>query len=133
MVRSFGGWRWRLGPTGNCVPGPGICVIRRDGRLCDLHVHRAFSCAKEALSIARSAKLAIADHMPALAITDSNNLFGALEFSEKLAKEGIQPIIGIELTLDFGDGARLRRAGAKPPPGAQRLSSWHRTRRATVT
>ncbi len=45
--------------------------------------------------------------MPALAITDTNCLFGALEFSEKLAKEGVQPIIGIQLTIDFGDGASL--------------------------
>ena len=39
--------------------------------------------------------------MPALAITDTNNLFGALEFSEKLSGYGIQPIIGIELVVDF--------------------------------
>ena len=45
--------------------------------------------------------------MPALAITDTNNLFGALEFSEKAAKDGIQPIIGLQLTLDFGDGAAM--------------------------
>src|ERR1700689_2803180 len=54
--------------------------------------------------------------MPALAITDSNNLFGALEFSEKLAKEGVQPIIGIELTLDFGDVARLASRGGETAP-----------------
>jgi DNA polymerase III subunit alpha len=36
--------------------------------------------------VAKLARLALADAMPALAITDSNNLFGALEFSEKLAK-----------------------------------------------
>ena len=43
--------------------------------------------------------------MPALAITDTNNLFGALEFSEKLAKSGVQPIIGAQTTVDFGDAA----------------------------
>ena len=55
--------------------------------------------------------------MPALAITDSNNLFGALEFSEKLAKEGIQPIIGAALTLDFGDGGQLAPRGAEAEAG----------------
>ena len=40
-----------------------------------------------------------------LAITDTNNLFGALEFSEKLAKSGVQPIIGAQTTVDFGDAA----------------------------
>ena len=33
--------------------------------------------------------------MPALAVTDRNNLFGALEFSEAMAALGIQPIIGL--------------------------------------
>ena len=53
------------------------------------------------LPIAKLAKLAAADRMPALALTDTNNLFGALEFSEKLASSGIQPIIGIELVFDL--------------------------------
>ena len=82
-----------------------------------LHVHSAFSLREGALSIGKLAKLAVADAMPALAITDSNNLFGALEFSEKLAKEGVQPIIGIELTLDFGDGSRLSPRGDETGAG----------------
>ncbi len=60
---------------------------------------------KGALTIETLAKLAQADAMPALAITDTNNLFGALEFSEKLAKSGVQPIIGAQTTVDFGDAA----------------------------
>ena len=68
-----------------------------------LHVHSAFSLREGALAIETLAKLAKADDMPALAITDTNNLFGALEFSEKLAKSGIQPIIGAQVTVDFGD------------------------------
>src|SRR5262249_34483607 len=36
--------------------------------------------------------------MPAVAVTDRNNLFGALEFAQYAAKAGIQPIIG----CDFG-------------------------------
>jgi DNA polymerase-3 subunit alpha len=68
-----------------------------------LHVHSAYSLREGALGIETLAKLAKADAMPALAITDTNNLFGALEFSEKLAKSGIQPIIGAQITVDFGD------------------------------
>ncbi|MGD0763596.1 MAG: DNA polymerase III subunit alpha [Roseiarcus sp.] len=68
-----------------------------------LHVHSAFSLREGALSIEALAKLAKADAMPALGIADSNNLFGALEFSEKLAKAGVQPIIGAQLTVDFAD------------------------------
>src|SRR5580658_5322751 len=70
-----------------------------------LHVHSAYSLREGALSIETLSKLAKADAMPALAITDMNNLFGALEFSEKLAKSGVQPIIGAEITVDFGDAA----------------------------
>jgi DNA polymerase III subunit alpha len=72
-----------------------------------LHVHTSYSLREGALRIAKLIKLAAADRQPAIAITDTNNLFGALEFSEKAAKEGIQPIIGLQLTLDFGDGAAL--------------------------
>lgn len=46
---------------------------------------------------AKLAELAKADRQPALALTDTDNLFGALEFSDKLAGYGIQPIVGCEL------------------------------------
>src|SRR5208337_4632268 len=70
-----------------------------------LHVHSAFSLREGALAIETLARLAKADDMLALAITDTNNLFGALEFSEKLAKAGVQPIVGVQATVDFGDAA----------------------------
>ncbi|MCA3627838.1 MAG: DNA polymerase III subunit alpha [Methylobacterium sp.] len=68
-----------------------------------LHVHSSYSLLQGALKIEKLEKLASADRQPALALTDTNNLFGALEFSEKMAKAGIQPIIGIELEVDFAD------------------------------
>ena len=72
-----------------------------------LHTHTSFSLREGALTIAKLTKLAAADRMPALAITDTNNLFGALEFSEKLAKEGIQPIVGLQVSVDFADSVAL--------------------------
>ena len=45
-------------------------------------------------------ELAQAAKMSDVAVTDSNNLFGALEFSEAASEKGIQPIIGLALTLD---------------------------------
>ncbi|MGB8278836.1 MAG: DNA polymerase III subunit alpha [Methylovirgula sp.] len=86
-----------------------------------LHVHSSFSLREGALSIARLAKLALADSMPALAITDTNSLFGALEFSEKLAKDGVQPVIGVQLTVDFGDGAQLAPRGGETGAGRASL------------
>ncbi|UNM06141.1 MAG: PHP domain-containing protein [Holosporaceae bacterium] len=37
--------------------------------------------------------------MPAVGIADTNNMFGALEFSTTCAKQGIQPIIGMQVGL----------------------------------
>jgi len=82
-----------------------------------LHVHTSFSLREGALTIPKLISFAKADHMPALAITDTNNLFGALEFSEKISKEGIQPIIGCHLTLDFGDARKLGARADDPTAG----------------
>src|SRR5580693_9527139 len=74
-----------------------------------LHLHSAYSLLEGALPIARLAELAKADRQPALALTDTDNMFGALEFSSKMAGAGIQPIIGCALAVDFADqdaGAR---------------------------
>jgi DNA polymerase III subunit alpha len=68
-----------------------------------LHVHSSYSLLEGALTIARLAELAKKDKQPALALTDTDNMFGALEFSEKMAGAGIQPIVGCALGLDFGD------------------------------
>ena len=68
-----------------------------------LHVHSSYSLLEGALTIARLAELAKNDRQPALALTDTDNMFGALEFSEKLASFGIQPIVGCTIAVDFGD------------------------------
>jgi len=68
-----------------------------------LHVHSAFSLLEGALKIAQLAELAKADNQPALALTDTGNLFGALEFAEKISAVGIQPIVGCSLAVVFGD------------------------------
>src|SRR3989440_7840641 len=71
--------------------------------LVHLHVHSSYSLLEGALPIARLCELAKSDRQPALALTDSDNMFGALEFSDKMAAAGIQPIIGCALAVDFGD------------------------------
>jgi DNA polymerase-3 subunit alpha len=68
-----------------------------------LHVHSSYSLLEGALTVARLAELAKKDRQPALALTDTDNMFGALEFSEKMAGAGIQPIIGCALGVDYGD------------------------------
>jgi len=79
-----------------------------------LHVHSAYSLLQGSITIARLAALAKADRQPALALTDNDNMFGALEFSDKLAASGIQPITGCALAVDFGDQDPAAR-NALPP------------------
>jgi DNA polymerase-3 subunit alpha len=69
----------------------------------------AYSLLEGALTIKKLAGLAKKSRMPALGLADHSNLFGALEFSETLAKEGVQPIIGCTLAVRFDaaeEGAR---------------------------
>ena len=64
-----------------------------------LHLHSAYSLAEGALPIKLIPQLCQKNQMPAVAITDTANLFGALEFATTCAKAGIQPIIGCQLNL----------------------------------
>ncbi len=84
-----------------------------------LHVHSSYSLLEGALPIAKLATLAESDRQPALALTDTDNMFGALEFSDKMAGVGIQPIIGCALAVDFEDQEPHR-------PGAGLLASHPR-------
>src|SRR5260370_24147499 len=81
-----------------------------------LHLHSAHSLLEGALPIARLADLAKADRQAAVALTDTNNMFGALEFSDKMAVAGIQPIIGCTLSVDCGDQDRQPRASRAGGP-----------------
>src|SRR5712672_3448204 len=83
------------------IPKPSASVS--NAGFVHLHVHSAYSLLKGSIKIQKLAELAKADRQPALALTDTDNMFGALEFSDKMAGYGIQPIIGCELAVDFGD------------------------------
>jgi len=71
-----------------------------------LKVHSAYSLLEGAITIPKLAKLAAAHGFAAVGLTDTSNLFGALEFSDELAHAGIQPIVGCTLQVDFGDRAQ---------------------------
>src|SRR3546814_465699 len=64
-----------------------------------LRVHTAYSLTEGAIRVEQLAGLCVRHRMPAVAITDTNNLFGALEGSKALAGKGIQPIIGCQISL----------------------------------
>jgi DNA polymerase-3 subunit alpha len=80
--------------------------VANDPGFVHLHIHSAYSLLEGALTIGKLAEHAKADRQPALALTDTDNMFGVLEFSDKLAAAGIQPIAGCALAIDFGDEAR---------------------------
>ena len=64
-----------------------------------LRTRSAYSQLESTLHIADLAKLCLKHQMPAMALTDRDNLFGVLEFSEKFASQGLQPIIGCFLNI----------------------------------
>ncbi len=76
-----------------------------------LRVHSAYSLSEGAIKPDKIAALARDAGMPAVAITDSGNLFGALEFSQYCVGKGVQPIIGCQVAL-----ARPDKPGAAPDP-----------------
>ena len=66
-----------------------------------LRVHTAYSLAEGAIHIKDLANQCQGLGLPAVAMTDTNNLFGALEFSQTCAKAGVQPIVGCQLAVAF--------------------------------
>jgi len=64
-----------------------------------LRARSAYSLLQSAVQVKSLAKLAAKLDMPALGLTDANNMFGALEFSEAAAELGIQPIVGVTLDV----------------------------------
>ncbi len=90
-------------------------IINGDVPFVHLRVRSAYSLSEGALPITRLAELANQHEMPALAVTDTNNLFGALEFSQTLAGAGIQPIIGCTLNVAWPLTTRNPAASHQPP------------------
>jgi DNA polymerase-3 subunit alpha len=62
-----------------------------------LHCHTDYSLLDGACEISQLMQLVKAQNMPAVAMTDHGNLFGAVEFYSAAAKEGVHPVIGCEM------------------------------------
>jgi DNA polymerase III subunit alpha len=80
-----------------------------------LHLHTDYSLLDGAIKIGPLAKRAAELKMPAVAITDHGNLYGALSFYHKMRAEGIKPIIGIEAYI--ARGSRHDKGGIDLQPG----------------
>jgi DNA polymerase III subunit alpha len=77
-----------------------------------LRLHSEFSIVDGTNRIDETLRAAAADHQPALAITDLNNLFGAIKFYKAARGAGVKPIVGAEIVLQglARDGGALSRA-----------------------
>ncbi|MCX7374869.1 MAG: DNA polymerase III subunit alpha [Alphaproteobacteria bacterium] len=80
-----------------------------------LHCHSSYSLSEGAIKAEKLAALAADAAMPALAITDTANLFGALEFAQGCAAKGVQPIMGAQLWLSRAS-SDARAESARLPP-----------------
>jgi DNA polymerase-3 subunit alpha len=80
-----------------------------------LRVKSAYSLLEGAVRPKELAKLATESGMPAVAVTDSNNLFGVYEIADTLAKDGIQPIVGALLSVELGSAPAQPGSRKKPP------------------
>ena len=68
-----------------------------------LRAHSPFSLLEGAVKIPELVKLCAGHRMPAMAITDTGNMFGALEFTSACASKGVQPIMGTLLAVRASD------------------------------
>ena len=78
-----------------------------------LRVHSAYSLLEGALRTEKIVAHAVKDRAPAIAMSDTNNLFGTLEFANKATKEGVQPLIACQIDVAFGGEPTGGRGGSR--------------------
>ncbi len=84
-----------------------------------LHLHTEYSLLDGAIRIKELMKKAKEFRMPAVAITDHGNLYGAIEFYQEAKRAGIKPIVGCEVYMAPGS--------IKDRPNNQRDAAYHFT------
>ncbi|MDF1669748.1 MAG: DNA polymerase III subunit alpha [Roseovarius sp.] len=87
--------------------------MSNSARFIHLRVHTEYSLLEGAVRLKKLPGLCIDSKMPAVAVTDSNSMFAALEFSVTAIGAGIQPIMGCQVDVAFGAPTPGERA--KPP------------------
>jgi len=84
-----------------------------------LHVHTEYSLLDGALQLDRLVKRAAEYRMPALAMTDHGNLFGAVQFYEVAAEAGLKPVVGCEVYV--APGSRFEKSKSEREEVAHHL------------
>jgi len=82
-----------------------------------LHTHSQYSLLDGACHLDALVALAQEMKMPALAVTDHGNMFGAVEFYQKATKVGLKPIIGCEIYVAGGSRFDKKPSNAYPDGG----------------
>ena len=80
---------------------PRLCLMIDAPRFIHLRTHSEYSLLEGAMRLKKLPGMVRDAGMPAIALTDTNNMFAALEFSVGMADAGIQPIIGCQIDLQF--------------------------------
>lgn len=70
-------------------------------RFIHLRVHTEYSLLEGAVRLKKLPGLCVAAGMPAVAVTDTNNMFAALEFSVGASGAGVQPIMGCQVSVAY--------------------------------
>ncbi|RLB68990.1 MAG: DNA polymerase III subunit alpha, partial [Deltaproteobacteria bacterium] len=76
-----------------------------------LHLHSQYSLLDGAIKLDELVTRAKEFKMPAIAVTDHGNMFGAIEFYSKAMKAGIKPIVGCEVYV--APGSRFTKGNAR--------------------
>ena len=74
-------------------------------RFIHLRTHSEYSLLEGALRLKKLPDMCVKAGMPAMALTDTNNMFAALEFSVGMSGAGVQPIIGCQVDLEYVSAA----------------------------
>ena len=65
----------------------------------NLRTHTNYSLSEGMLTSEYISEFCKKNLQPACAISDTSNLFGVFEFSEKLFSNGIQPLVGMQINI----------------------------------
>src|SRR3989337_670299 len=88
-----------------------------------LRLHTEFSLQDSVVRIPELVERAAGLNMPAVAVTDQNNLFAMVKFYREALKRGVKPIIGVDVLLRAGERLAPHRLTllCKDPGGYQNL------------
>lgn len=90
---------------GNC-----IWTLQVDEIFIHLRTHSDYSLLEGMIKIESLVSMCVEQKMPAVALTDSGNLFGSLEFADRAASAGVQPIVGCNVMVE-DEGENLGNIG----------------------